>query len=556
MLVGWGGYQGYQTWQTAQIEKKLGVLNTKQIKQNITSKFRTTLQKKQAPLVKKYAAIAKDSRYTFAHMYTKVNPYKRSPLSALAIFRTKKATKITIKVLGKTNKTAITTTYKKYQKDHQIAILGLYADDDNQVQVTATAKDGSKQMTTLHLHTAALPKDLSDINIDVKKADKSRMEIGTDKLAFIVRTTKKPFAVDADGAIRWYSTDYSQHVFKQLSNGHILRLAKKNNSADVYNEMLEEDYLGRVYKDYHFNTEAVDKNLTTDAEYTLIHHDAIELPNHNILATVSDGTANLKSRKNSQNRYVEDTLVEISHQTGKIVRVIDFKKLLPSEMYSANTMPKHSGAKDWIHINSLYYQKKTGDLVVSGRHQDIVMKLNYRTLKFVWIYCGKPQADWPHQYRRYLLTPTKGTNFTGGQHAAILIPGTTANTDKLLLFNNNVSLANGDKKTSKKYSQGVAYSINNRKKTITQTWQYGQSLGVKNFSLVIGSDRYLANQNRLLDFGYLKNGTESNIREVTKNGQLVYNLYLSNFGDGGYVYRSERFSLYPKNDGHKADTYE
>lgn len=527
-----------------------GVISDEQIKKNLDSKLIKTRQNKQKAAVKKYQAVAVDNRYTLTNPYVKVDPYGRSPLAALAIFQTPEASKISLTVVGKTKKTSISTTDKTYSKQHTISILGLYADYNNTVKITATTKSGEKTTKTLHIKTAALPSNLASVKINVKTANKTKMAIGDNKLTFVVRTTKQPFAIDADGAIRWFSTDYSQHVFKQLANGHILRLAKKNNDALIYNEMLEEDYTGRVYKEYHFGTSAADKNMDTDAEYTLIHHDAIELPNHNILATVSDGTSGGKAK----NQYVEDTIVEISHKTGQIVKVIDLKKILPTSMYTAKTL-MHGKAKDWFHMNSLYYQKSTGDLVISGRHQDMVFKMNYKTLDFKWIYCGKKKSTWPKSLQKYVLTPTGNTGYTGGQHAAILLPSTTKKTDVLALFNNNVAITNGQKSTSKQYSEAAVYKINLKQKKITKVWQNGKDQGKSHFSLVICSNRLMSNGNFLVDYGYLQEGKVSNIQEVTKSGQRVFSVYFSNLGNNGYVYRAERFSLYP-NNSRDSQTYE
>lgn len=545
---------GFGLWwhysETAQ-QMQAGVISNAQIKKNLDSKLIKTRQNQQQTLVKKYQKAANNTDYNLNNPYVKVDPYGRSPLSALAIFQTTEASKITLTVVGKTSKTSISTTYKTYQKKHTISILGLYADYNNTVKMTATTKSGQKTTKVLYLQTAKLPSNLASVKINVKTATKSKMAIGDSKLTFIVRTTKQPFAIDADGAIRWFSTDYSQHVFKQLANGHILRLAKKNNQALIYNEMLEEDYTGRVYKEYHFGTSAADKNMDTDAEYTLIHHDAIELPNHNLLVTVSDGTSGSKSTKN---QYVEDTIVEVSHKTGKIVKVIDLKKILPSSMYTVKSL-MHGTAKDWFHMNSLYYQKRTGDLVVSGRHQDMVFKMNYKTLKFKWIYCGKKKTTWPKSFQKYLLTPTGNTGYTGGQHAALLLPSTTSTTDVLALFNNNVAITNGQKSTSKKYSEAAVYKINLKQKKITKVWSNGKDQGKNHFSLVICSNRLMSNGNFLVDYGYLQNGKVSNVQEVTKSGQRVFSVYFSNLGNNGYVYRAERFSLYP-NNSQDSNTYE
>ncbi|GEL13624.1 aryl-sulfate sulfotransferase [Lapidilactobacillus concavus] len=535
-LVGWHLYQYRETLSAAQIRK------------NLASELITTRQQQQAALTKTYQQALNSEKYIAAQPYIKVNPYQTSPLTALVIFQTAKASQVSLEVVGKTAKTSIKTTYPGYRTKHQLSVLGLYAATNNEVRLTIKQKNGTTTHQTLHIQTAKLPTALATIKINVKTADKQKMVIGDDKLTFVVRTTKQPFAIDADGEIRWYSTDYSQHVFKVLQNGHLLRLAKRNNQALVYNELLETDYLGRVYREYHFSGKTKSSNSQAkDDDVTVVHHDAIELPNKDLLLTVSDGG----------NKYIEDTMVQVSHKTGKITKVIDMKKILPTKMWQDfDAMKRSDGKIDWLHQNSIYYDQTDQSIVISSRHQDLVMKLDYKTLQIKWLFSGQKAASWPLSYRDKLLKITGKTSYPGGQHAAILLPTKTASKKTLILFNNNIAIVNGPKKTSGKYSEGIQYTLNEKTKTITQTWAYGQSLGKANFSPIIGSARYLSATNRLLCFGYLDSGAHSNIIEVDQTtNQPVFDVELSNLGTKGYTYRSERFSLYPTHQKN-TQTYE
>ncbi|ANK58952.1 aryl-sulfate sulfotransferase [Loigolactobacillus backii] len=530
-------------------QRYAGTISAKKISANLNSSLITTRQKRQAQATKKYQQKLNSGNYTENNMYVKINPYQTSPLTALVEFQTKTASQVSLRVVGKSAKTSIKTTYSGYQHKHQLSILGLYADYNNTVVVTLKQKNGQITHKTLRLKTAKLPAALAAIKINVKTANKQKMVIGQDKLTFIVRTTKQPFGIDADGNIRWYSTNYSQHVFKELQNGHLMYLAKKNNSAKVYNEMLETDFIGRVYKEYHFSSEAKSSNSENlDDDVTVVHHDAIELPNRDLLMTVSDGGS----------KYIEDTIVQVSHKTGKITKVIDMKKILPAKMWRKFTSEKRNNGKvDWLHMNSLYYDKSDNSLVISSRHQDLVLKMNYKTNRIKWLFSGKKKSSWPVSYRNKVLTVKGKITYPGGQHAAILLPDQNNQQLKdLIIFNNNIAITNGPKKTSEKYSEGVQYAINKKTKTIRQTWSYGKSLGKQNFSQIIGSDRYLSATNRLLCFGFLNGGDRSDIIEVNKKtNQQVFNVQLNNLGTKGYTYRSERFSLYPNN--HKINrTYE
>lgn len=526
VLCGVGGWLGYRHY-------SLGVISDKQIIKNINSHLlKNNPTSKQT---KSYAKIVKSTTRTLDNAYVKVNPYGTSPLTALMIFKTDQAAKVTYTVVGKTDNTSITNTVKGYKTTHQVPIVGLYANYSNQVQVTLTYKDGTTEQKMFTIKTGKLPKNLRQTKITVSKSNKSKMQIGNNELTYINKTSEEPFAVDADGNIRWYSTLYSRHTFVQLSNGHLLIQNRTNGNKGSYNVLSETDYLGRIYRRYRFSDKLGKSSL--EQYITAVHHDALELPNHNLLVTISGG-----------DKYAEDVIAEIDYKTGKTVKVIDFKKLLPSSMYRNYSSTTTKGGKiDWLHMNSLYYDQKTGNLLVSARNQDITMSINYKSGKINWIYSGKKKSSWPKKYRSKLLTPAKGTTITGGQHDLTLLSSKNGKL-KVLLYDNNIDVTNGNAKTSGKYSQAVQYTIDTKKKTIKQTWSYGKSLGKDNFTRVIGSAQRLSNGNTLIDFGYKHDGSQSNIIEVDKNNNQVFNLTISSSKtDRTYVYRAYRVKFTPSN---------
>ncbi|MFR0580817.1 aryl-sulfate sulfotransferase [Limosilactobacillus mucosae] len=526
VLCGVGGWLGYRRY-------SLGVIFDKQIIKNINSHLlKNNPTSKQT---KSYAKIVKSTTRTLNNAYVKVNPYGTSPLTALMIFKTDQVAKVTYTVVGKTDNTSITNTVKGYKTTHQVPIVGLYANYSNQVQVTLTYKDGTTEQKTFTIKTGKLPKNLRQTKITVSKSNKSKMQIGNNELTYINKTSEEPFAVDADGNIRWYSTLYSQHTFVQLSNGHLLIQNRTNGNKGSYNVLSETDYLGRIYRRYRFSDKLGKSSL--EQYITAVHHDALELPNHNLLVTIS-----------GSDKYAEDVIAEIDYKTGKTVKVIDFKKLLPSSMYRNYSSTTTKGGKiDWLHMNSLYYDQKTGNLLVSARNQDITMSINYKSGKINWIYSGKKKSSWPKKYRSKLLTPAKGTTITGGQHDLTLLSSKNGKL-KVLLYDNNIDVTNGNAKTSGKYSQAVQYTIDTKKKTIKQTWSYGKSLGKDNFTRVIGSAQRLSNGNTLIDFGYKHDGSQSNIIEVDKNNNQVFNLTISSSKtDRTYVYRAYRVKFTPSN---------
>lgn len=558
LLVAVGGYFGYHRYQqstTSTTTTSAKVRSDSAVKKDINSRLVTTEQKKQASTTKTLTAAKQSKQYTVNNVYTKVNPYGTSPLSAKVIFKTASAAKVSYTVVGKSKKTSISNSVKTYSTSHDLTVLGLYAGTTNTVKLKVTYKSGKVVNRTLHLKTAKLPSSLSKLKVNVKTANKSKMVLGSgnSKLTFMVRTTisgknkskNYTFGLDADGKIRWYTTKPTSHIFKQLSNGHLLIWTKSKASHSYFDELVEMDYTGKVYKTYKFNHKAWGKAKGSKKQnHNQIHHDVTELPNGDLIATVSDGGR----------VYVEDTMIVISHKTGKITKVINMKNILPAKFYTtynATKSNKYMGKKDWFHQNSVYYDPSDKSLIISSRNQNLVMKIDYKTEKIKWILSSKSASAWPKAYRKYLLTAKGKISWPGGQHAAIVDPTTLTNKNSLnlLIFNNNVSVGKTKsalQKSSGNYSEGVEYHINEKNMTISQVGSYGKSLGKGNFANIIGSNRYLSKTNRLLDFGWLNGGKTANVIEYdSKTNQQVFNVELTNLGDSGYVYRAERFSLYP-----------
>ena len=532
-----GGYFGYPAYQ----DRHPNLLTTQQIKQNLGIKLSNQFTAAQDVANQTYDAALKNKQYTVDNMYSKVNPYGTSPLSALVIFQTDKPATVSYTVAGKDDATAISNTVAGNTKQHKVPVVGLYAGQANDVTLHIKMTDGQTIDKQIELTTAALPKTVADVKIDVKTSQPAKMALADNGVTVVARTTKEPLAIDANGDIRWFSTSYNEHIFKTLQNGHLLMMRKQNNSELVYNDLIETDYLGRIYRTYHFGSKTSgSENLTmtkkSQGETTVVHHDVIEMPNGNLLATVSDGS-----------KYLEDTLVEIQRQTGKVVRIIDLKRLFPATTFTQyDATSRADKAIDWLHNNSLDYDQTDNGLIISSRHQDLVMKFNYKTLKPIWILSSKPKQDWPKDWQPYVLRYAKGTAINGGQHDAKLIPGSHhGDQETLTMYDNNYAVSYGDKKHSKQYSQGLQLQINTKTMTAKQTWAYGKQLGAANFTDRIGSTTKQANGNYLMDYGYLnaEKGDASNIIEVTPANQEVFNVKLTNLQNKGYVYRAYRVNL-------------
>lgn len=489
-------------------------------------------QEMQSEKEKKYQNLLKSGEYTEDNIYVQLDPYDASPLSALLLFQTEDAMTVDISVAGKDEATTVKNSFDDYETDHSIPILGLYPDTENEVTVTLTDESGNSMEKTVTIKTGTLAKSIA--NIEVKEADTTKMELGDSELTFVVPSTKRAYAFDANGDVRWYSTRYNSHIFKELTNGNLLYLTKESNDADTYNVLLETDYLGKIYHRYDFSSSsAANDTGKSEGEMTVIHHDGNELPSGNFLLTVNDGS-----------NYIEDTMIELNRETGEIEKTIDLKDILPEAFYEDyDSTSREDGKVDWFHQNSVEYDEADNSIIISGRHQDTIMKIDYDTSEIKWIMGDS--SGWPENYQKYFLNGE--VKASGGQHAAIVLPDQDDNdeTTDILYYDNNISVTRGDEETSEKYSEARQVRINDAEMTIEEVWTFGEELGEDYYTKIIGSARYLSNTgNRLVNFGYRDEGQTSSIMEVTEEGETVLNVDLTDFSTSAWAYRAERFSLY------------
>ncbi|ALX49929.1 aryl-sulfate sulfotransferase [Lentibacillus amyloliquefaciens] len=481
--------------------------------------------------------LAESKGSTLNDPYVKRDPYGRSPLSALVIFDTEKPASVSFTVKGKTAEADISKSFNDYKTHHEMPVVGLYPNQENEVHITVETENGDTMENTVTVTTEELPDYIPDISI--KTAETSKMEIGNSELTFAIPSTKFVYGFDINGDIRWYGSGYNSHVLQELNNGNLLYLGKDDNSGTAYNRLFETDYIGKLYNAFKISEEAAHAE-SKGLEATLIHHDVAELPSGNLLLTVNDG----------EGQYMEDTMVEIDRETGDVVKQIDLKDLFPTEAYEEHdsTEPKE-GLVDWFHQNSVTYDESDKSIIISGRNSDTVMKINYATEEVQWV-LAYPKG-WYDEMEDDLLKAVGGNDFKypAGQHDARILPDFDNNPDTLdlMLYDNNIVVTRGDRISSKQFSAANHYRINEETKEVEMIWSYGEELGEDYFTAIIGSSRYQEDSgNVLINFGHVDKGNQSNIVEVTHpdHTEKVFEAEITDFPKGAWVYRAKRNALY------------
>ena len=416
-----------------------------------------------------------------------LNPYKNSPLTALIIFETKEEVTPTITVHGKDKLTTFTKTFDK-SKTHYLEVYGLYPNKNNKVTV-----EYQNIKKTFYIQTEKLPEDFI-LPTSIKK-DESKL---TNDLYFYTPSSKGyTCAYDVNGDVRWYLTEEAIWDNTRLKNGHMLVSTERLINNPYYMTGLYEiDLLGKIYNEY-----------SLPGGY---HHDYYELPNGNLLVA-SD---NFESGEGT----VEDYIVELDRKTGRVVKTFDLKDILPMEEGKSENWTSY----DWFHNNSVWYDEKTNSITLSGRHQDAVINIDYKTKKLNWI-LGDP-TGWSKKYQKYFFKP-EGKNFEWqwSQHAAMITPE-----GYVFLFDNGNNKSKIEKdyvKAENSYSRGVMYKIDTKNMTIKQVFEYGKERGNKFYSPYISDVDYLDENHYIIHSGGIVyvNGKNSNYPAGLTQGNTTLN---------------------------------
>ena len=399
-----------------------------------------------------------------------------APLSARAVVSSREPVRVELRVAGLDGED-LTASYPQYRREHKVPLLGLYPDHTNEVEITIVDEKGNTRKYRREVETDPLPERYPEVKVE--HSDMQRVSDGMHLLhlaAYDEEGDYHPLAsvVDKHGRVRWLYTEEYGHLLEPLRNGNLM--VQKEDRITEINWLGE--LVGRSWK--------LSEGL---------HHDAEELPNGNFLAlTTAPGS-------------FEDGVVEIDRDTGEIVRSLDFREILDPER---PRQPINLKEEDWLHLNGLDYDPRDDAVVVSGRDQSAVVKVDLETGKPEWILGN--HTHWKDEFHPFLLDPeasgegNESFEWPWGQHAPELYrptePDASSGGRRVLVYDNGNHRSYEDPLSpSENYSRAVEYEIDASAGTIRQVWQYGKERGSQLFTPFIGDADYLSNGNRLLVFG-------------------------------------------------------
>lgn len=350
-------------------------------------------------------------------------------------------------------------------------------------------------------------------------------------------------ATDLAGNVIWYydpgsvATTIPQPV-KLLPDGNML-IDYAEPGVDGTDSVLEEiDLAGNLL----WQMTAADLNQALAAagyNLTLIgtHHDVAILPNGHLVVIASENQnfTNLTGYPGTT-AVTGDVIIDLDTNRNPVWVWSEFDHL------DVNRHPLPFSFPDWTHTNAVIYSPSDGDLIISIRNQDWIMKLDYEDGK------GSGAIVWTLGYQGdfTLVGGTDPDDWFYAEHAPYLATSASSGVFELGMFDNGNNrpisgIPCGAEAYSPCFSTVPIFQLDETAKTATLMWRDKLSV----FSFFGGYAQTLANGNVEFDeCAATLTPTSADVYEVTQTAspQVVWHMQISN----QYAYRAFRMpSLYP-----------
>jgi arylsulfate sulfotransferase len=446
------------------------------------------------------------------HANIKENGNPNSPLTALIITFGKVEHSVEISIKGKFDNDL---SYKDntLSRSHEIPLIGLYPAYNNIIYIRALdANDKLLAAKELSLQTDPADVDLPEIEIIHYEPGvlAGRLTFVEYRLGF----TNVPFVFDEYGDVRWYLKYPDQSLIRPT----LVKNTRNFYCGDFgYHVMYKYDWLGNG------------DTIPLPDGFKMLHHEVYRYNSHLFFPADKDYILECDENGNKINEW----------NLGEIV-----KRYLPGNQQLV------IDDKDWLHVNSVYYQEVDQSLVVSARQSLGVIKLDYHSGNIRWI-LNDTSASWYNypKLKDLALQPSMGCDLPLGQHSPVPLPG-----NRILMLDNGYDgyerLNNEDGLTDggKGYSRLVVYKIDEATMTVSQEFQYGQEHGATLYSRFAGNAGYdPAIDSYFGLFGKVQaeegDNTIGRVMEVDAEGNLLFDAKLTSMDPGEMFFRSEKINL-------------
>lgn len=343
-------------------------------------------------------------------------------------------------------------------------------------------------------------------------------------------TSGNPFATDSVGNVVWYLPAYQStggYLTRPVPGGTFLGTADDNSGITGNRRLMREyDMAGNLIRET--NTAAISAQLTsrfsTDP-ITSIHHEVFRFPNGDtgfigsVEKIANQGSGNVDVLGDMA--IVVDSNLQVKWFWNEFDNLNIMRPAVLGETCAQGNggcphlyQPGYSVANDWTHSNA-FAPTLDGNLIISIRHQDWIVKLNYQN--------GTAASNGPDLWKLgrqgdFTVNSSDPCPWFSHEHDT-----TFASNGLLTVFDNGNTritepsefCGNG---SSQSHSRGQSWSLDETHKVATAV----ENLDLGLYSTATGSAELLPLGNYVFFLGFINGTNDSKSVEYTPGGQLRF----------------------------------
>jgi hypothetical protein len=338
--------------------------------------------------------------------------------------------------------------------------------------------------------------------------------------------TGTAIATDLQGRLIWY---YSG---PESADIHICRLERGGNmlvekSSDFPGDdsiLREVDLASNILHETTATRVSEGLQALGQPTVTTFHHDAIRLANGHIIVLGSSERIYVDVQGPGAVDVMGDVIIDLDPELQPVwaTNLYDILDVSRVAVLDEKCAPGRSGcpplylddlANDWTHSNSLAYSPADGNIVFSSRHQDWIMKVDYRdglgTGGLVWR-LGR-EGD-------FTLAGTSNDGWFSHTHDAEYL-----GTDQIMMYDNGN--ANPDCLADPRQcaSFGKVYRLDEVNRIATPVLD----ANLQNFSFAVGTAQRLSNGNYHFESGSYNGSFKARTHELTPTGEIIFEMEIT-----------------------------
>ncbi|MFK7735444.1 MAG: aryl-sulfate sulfotransferase [Pirellulaceae bacterium] len=412
---------------------------------------------------------------------------------------------------------------------YSLPVMGLRPNRLHAIRVTLTDRTSGQQEKSeaVTIQTAPLPRDFPPLRV-LRYAPKRMGPAITFFSVNLWRESKTILdygymvAVNERGEVVWYCKTQDRTADMRVNKaGHIIY------QQGSYRYAYEIDLMGRDHRRWvatNITFLPDEESIPVDAD--TLHHDLVEMQNGNMMSLSTElrrfeqyPTSEFNPNAPWIPTYVVcDRVLEFEPDTGKVVDHLHLKDILDPDRFGYMALSSFwrdkykaftndESPRDWSHANSVTHIPDENAILVSFRHLDCVIKIDWNTKKIRWILGN--HKGWSKPWHKYLLEPVGDLDWAYHQHAPQLTPRGTV----MMYDNGNYRASPFDKATMapNNRSRVVEYAIDEDEMTVRQVFVYDGDAEDRFYCPFYGEAEWLPQTGHILvtDGGHveLKDGT-------------------------------------------------